>query len=66
LLAVLWQRFEKELIERFPDCERIVTPAWEPKYKGEQRWRFLADQGYTPHVENIFAKCSTRSGEVPR
>lgn len=56
LLSTLWQHFEQRLLEQFADCERIVTPAWEPKYDSEQYQAFLQDRGFSPHCDNTFIK----------
>jgi hypothetical protein len=61
LLSSLWHFFEAGLLRRFPDCERVVTPGWEPDYDGD-RWReFLRGRGYAPHVENTFIKHVSRA-----
>lgn len=56
LLAILWQCFEQTLLARFPACERIVTPGWEPQYEGTAFRQFLMQQGYVPHRENTYHK----------
>lgn len=65
LLIILWQSFEQGLLGRFPDCEQIVTPGWEPKYDGEQFRAFLAARGYSPHRENTYHKMiASQKGET--
>lgn len=61
LLSTLWHYFEQGLLERFPVCERIVTPSWEPSYEPHQWERFLAARGYTPHYENTYSKAIGKS-----
>lgn len=56
LLGSLWYFFERDLLLRFTDCERIITPGWDPKYDGEKWREFLESQGYAAHQENTFIK----------
>ena len=56
LFSTLWQAFERRLLVEFPDCERILTPGWEPSYDGKQFRAFLASQGFKPHEDNTFIK----------
>lgn len=56
VLSSVWQAFERALLEEFPDCERVITPGWDPGYDGEQFRAFLQRQGYAPHIENTFIK----------
>ena len=56
LLGAFWYFFEQGLLQQFSDCERIVTPGWEPKYEGEKWRQFLESRGYVPHEENTFIK----------
>jgi hypothetical protein len=56
LFSTIWQAFERRLLTEFPDCERILTPGWEPSYEGKQFRAFLASQGFTPHEDNTFIK----------
>lgn len=56
LLITLWDTFEQALLQEVPDCERIVTPGWEPSYEGEGWKRLLSERGYAPHRENTYIK----------
>lgn len=61
LLGSLWYFFEEELLELFPDCERIVTPGGEPKYD-DAKWReFLTERKYYTHFENTLVKYRSNS-----
>lgn len=54
-LAVAWQGFERFLLERLHDAERIVTPGWEPIYP--EKWQeFLEQMGYTRLGKRAFEK----------
>jgi hypothetical protein len=55
LLACLWDGFERELLRVFPDAQEIVTPH-EPNYDTGLWAAFLAERGYTPHVESTHRK----------
>jgi hypothetical protein len=55
-LMSVWRGFERFLVDRFPDAERIVTPAWEPGY-GTATWhQFLGELGYTPVSDQACAR----------
>jgi hypothetical protein len=58
LLSSLWVLFETRLLERFPDCERILTPHHEPRYDRAFFQTFLRERGYTPGPEKsgVFVK----------
>ena len=58
LLSSLWVLFETRLLERFPDCERILTPHHEPRYDRALFQAFLRERGYTPGPEKsgVFEK----------
>ena len=58
LLSSLWQCFESRLLERFPDCERILTPHSEPDYETELFRAFLRERGYLagPEKSGVFEK----------
>ena len=45
-LHVLWQGFERFLLDRFPGARRIVTPRDEPEYEPEAWERVPAGRGY--------------------
>ena len=55
-MITLWDAFEQALLKELPDCKQIITPGWEPGYKGDQWQRFLSERGYTPHRENTYIK----------
>lgn len=50
-LRETWQQFEKWLLTRFPQTERIATPGWEPAYSPEEWSKFLIELGYQPFGE---------------
>ncbi|HZS04822.1 MAG TPA: hypothetical protein VFD58_08300 [Blastocatellia bacterium] len=56
LLQVLWHYFEQGLLVRFPDCLKVVTPGWEPKYEGASWREFLKGRGFFPYADNTFIK----------
>ncbi len=56
LLAFLWEGFERVLLERSPDAERVVTPSWEPLYEPVEWHRFLEGRGYSPVAERAWGK----------
>lgn len=56
LLVTLWDAFEQALLLEVPDCERIITPGWEPGYEGDQWKVFLSGRGYAPHRDNTCTK----------
>lgn len=60
LLGSLWYFFERGLLSRFRDCERIVTPGADPSYSDESWREFLKSQAYQPHRDNTFIKLVTR------
>jgi hypothetical protein len=62
LLSSLWVLFEKQLLERFPDCERILTPHHEPRYERALFQAFLCERGYTPGPEGsgVFEKARAK------
>lgn len=51
LLALAWQSFERLLLDKFPNTERIVTPGWEPAYESEKFQAFLRGRGYAPEAD---------------
>jgi hypothetical protein len=55
-LAILWQGFEATLLARFPEAERVATPAWEDIYERPAWERFLSQQGYRPGPPGVFVK----------
>jgi hypothetical protein len=55
-LAALWLGFERQLLTRFPEAERVATPSWEDIYERPAWQAFLANQGYTPAVHGAFVK----------
>jgi hypothetical protein len=55
-LATVWTGFERVLVERFPQTQRIVTPSWEDLYAKVDWQQFLAGQGYQPHGPRAFAR----------
>lgn len=56
LQALLWQGFERVLVERFPHADRIVTPSWENLYARPAWQAFLGGQGYAPVGHGVFGK----------
>lgn len=54
-LITLWTGFERALLGRLPEAERIVT-TWEDIYPRERWAEFLAAQGYTAEGGAVFAK----------
>ncbi len=56
LLALLWEGFERMLLERSPRPERIITPSWEPMYEPQVWHRFLESRGYSPVAERAWGK----------
>ncbi len=56
LLVLLWEGFERVLLERAPGTVRVVTPSWEPLYEPPTWHRFLEGKGYSPVVERAWAK----------
>lgn len=52
ILVTAWEAFERVLLEKFADVQRIVTPGWEPKYTNEQWQLFLRARGYAPENNN--------------
>jgi hypothetical protein len=58
-LAVLWSGFERWLIHRFPEAERLAT-TWEDLYPRSAWHAFLADQGYQQVAPAAFAKPTWR------
>jgi hypothetical protein len=54
----LWQRFEAELLARFPEAERLATPSWEDMYERPAWQTFLRQQGYAPATTGAFVKTS--------
>ncbi|MDP9409352.1 MAG: hypothetical protein M3P70_02435 [Actinomycetota bacterium] len=56
LLALLWEGFERVLLERSPGARRIVSPSWEPLYEPPAWHRFLEGRGYAPVAERAWGK----------
>ncbi len=56
LLSLLWERFERNLLERSPNARRVVTPSWEPLYEPPAWHRFLEGRGYSPVAERAWGK----------
>lgn len=54
-LGVLWSGFERTLLARLPQPERIVT-TWEDLYPRPAWQLFLESQGYAPYGPATFAK----------
>ncbi len=54
-LRALWSGFERTLLARLPQPDRIVT-TWEDIYLREQWADFLLTQGYAPDGPATFAK----------
>lgn len=54
----LWRDFEGLLRTRFPQAERILTPAWEPGIEHGQWQEFLRKLGFepAPELERAFGK----------
>ena len=55
-LHAVWQGFEAELLRRFPEAERMATPAWEDIYERPAWQTFLAQQGFQPATPGVFLK----------
>ena len=55
-LAGLWDGFEGELLRRFPEVQRVATPAWEDLYERPTWQTFLTQQGYEPGPPGAFLK----------
>ncbi len=56
LLALLWDGFERVLLERSLGAVRVVTPSWEPLYEPSAWHRFLEGRGYAPVAERAWGK----------
>jgi hypothetical protein len=56
LLVLLWDGFERVLLERSPTARRLVTPSWEPLYEPPAWHRFLEGRGYSPLAERAWGK----------
>lgn len=57
LLKTVWAGFEKLLLERLPEAQRIAAPGWEPVYEKSEIWQeFLKTQGYNRFNERAFIK----------
>ncbi len=56
LLQLLWEGFERLLLERSPGARRVVTPSWEPMYEPPAWHRFLEGRGYSPVAERAWGK----------
>lgn len=56
LLALLWEGFERLLLQRSPGAVRVVTPSWEPLYEPAVWRRFLEGRGYSPVAERAWGK----------
>lgn len=52
----LWQRFEAELLARFPEAELMATPSWKDIYERPAWQTFLNQQGYAPATTGAFVK----------
>jgi len=56
LYVLLWEGFERLLLERSPNAHRIITPSWEPVYDPPVWHRFLEGRGYSPVAERAWGK----------
>jgi len=56
VLALLWEGFERLLLEHSPGAVRIVTPSWEPVYDPPAWHQFLEGRGYSPVAERAWGK----------
>ncbi len=56
LLSLLWEGFDRLLIDRSPRPKRIVTLSWEPLYDSPVWHRFLESRGYAPVAERAWGK----------
>jgi hypothetical protein len=55
-MASLWTGFEKWLLNRFPDAEKIVTPFADPIWEAKEYQSFLRKRGYTEGESGTFIK----------
>ena len=56
LLSLVWERFERLLLEHSPGAVRFVTPSWDPLYDPPVWHRFLEGRGYSPVAERTWGK----------
>jgi hypothetical protein len=55
-----WLGFERFLLERFPETDRIVTPAWEPGVDHDVWREFLSELRYRELNERAYVKEARR------
>ncbi len=56
LLSLVWEGFERHLLERSPNARCVATPSWEPLYEPPAWDRFLEGRGYSPVAERAWGK----------